>query len=108
MLDKASWFAEVKYKNFESNTLLGATNQLNHWLKNYTVNVLSVETITNASGWIGVAGGTVDTEFACVRLWYQEKQSSPKVKPVNPLTTINKNLETVLKHARQRAADREK
>lgn len=108
MLDKANWFAEVKYKSFESNSLLGATNQLNHWLKNHAVNILNIETITNTSGQIWVSGGTVSTDALGVRLWYQEEQPAAKAKPVNPLKAVNKDLEEILKHARQRATDREK
>lgn len=106
MFNKAIGLAEVKYKNFESNSLLGAVNQLNHWLRNHAVNVFSVETINAASGRIGVAGGTVGTEFVCVRLWYQVEQLDAKAKPKNTLKTVNKDLEAVLSHARARAEKR--
>lgn len=106
MFNKAIGLAEVKYKNFESNSLLGAVNQLNHWLRNHAVNVFSVETINAASGWVGVAGGTVGTEFVCVRLWYQVEQLDAKAKPENTLKTVNKDLEAVLSRARVRAEKR--
>lgn len=80
-----------------------ATEKLNRWLRENTVQIINIETIMETTGQIRMAG-SVDTRAAGIILWYHVAKAQPEQRK-NPLDEVNQKLATVLEKARSRAKE---